>query len=80
MKKNKLDNNLKEIKETSPNFSFHGFNVFRWIKGNKEAVKLVISALFGLWIPVTPELKVLSAACLKLTLDSIDYYIKEVEL
>ena len=80
MIKKKLDDNLKPIKYISPRFSFWGFNAFEWLKGNKEAVKLVVSALFGLWIPTTPELKILSAACLKLTLDSIDFFTSNVEL
>jgi hypothetical protein len=63
----------------SNNFSFVGWNWKLWLKGNKEAFKLVLSALFGLWIPVTPELKLLSGAVLKLFLDTVDYWVSEVE-
>lgn len=62
----------------SGKFSFEGWNLKTWFVKNKTSIKLVISALFGLWAPVTPELKVLSAAGLKLLLDSIDFYSSEV--
>jgi len=64
----------------SASFSFAGWDWKLWLKGNKEAAKLVVSALFGLWIPATPELKLVAGTVLKLVLDLIDFYSSKVEL
>ena len=62
----------------SENFSFKGWDIGKFLKGNKEAAKLVVAALFGLWIPVQPELKLLAGAVSKLILDIIDYWASQV--
>jgi hypothetical protein len=64
----------------SPNFSLKGWNVIDFLKGNKEVAKIVISAIFGLWIPVQPELKLVMGAASKLCLDMIDFWASEVKL
>ena len=63
----------------SKNFSLQGWQIGKFLKGNKEAAKLVVAALFGLWMPVSPELKLLSGALSKLILDIIDYWASAVE-
>ena len=63
----------------SENFSWKGWDWKKWLGGNKEAAKLVISALAALWVPTTPELKVLLGAVLKLALDSFDYWVSKVD-
>jgi len=57
--------------------SLRGWNFREWLRGNKEAAKLVIAALFGFWVPADPAVKGLAAALLKLVLDTIDYAVKE---
>ena len=64
----------------SNNFSFKGWNVTEFLKGNKEAAKLVVAALFGLWVPMDPALKLVSAAASKLVLDLVDFYASKVVL
>jgi hypothetical protein len=64
----------------SKGFSLSGWKLGKWLKGNKEAAKIVVSAGFGLWIPADPALKVLAGAVLKLVLDTIDFYASEVKL
>lgn len=58
-------------------FSFKGWRFVEWLKGNKEAVKLVVAAAMGFWVPADPQWKVLAAALTKFVLDSIDYWLKE---
>ena len=65
--------------DVSSNFSWAGWDWKKWLGGNKEAAKLVISALFALWVPASPEFKVLSGAILKLVLDSFDYWVSAVD-
>ena len=55
-------------------YSFVGFKVGELIKGNAEAVKIVVSALFALWVPANPALQLVSGAALKLVLDLLHYY------
>jgi len=64
----------------STKFSFAGWDWKKWLKGNKEATKLLVSAIFGFWVPGSPEMKVLAGAVLKLVLDTIDFWVSEVEL
>lgn len=53
--------------------TLRGWNFLDWLAGNKESVKLVVSAAFGFWVPADPQIKVLAGALLKLVLDTIDY-------
>jgi len=64
----------------SKSFSWDGWDWKAWLRGNKEAAKIVISALFGVWVPATPELKLVAGAGLKLVLDLIDFWASPVSL
>jgi hypothetical protein len=63
----------------SKNFSWKGWDWKKWLSGNKEAAKLFVSALFGLWLPADPALKVVAGSALKLALDSVDYWASKVQ-
>lgn len=57
-----------------------GFNLGKLVKGNKEAIKIAISTIVGLWTPADPALKVVVGSALKLTLDLIDFWASKVKL
>ena len=59
---------------TSQRFSFADWKFGEWIGGNAEALKIVVAALFGLWVPVSPAMQIASGAALKLVLDLIHYW------
>jgi hypothetical protein len=67
--------NIGGIEMETP--SLKGWQFVEWLRGNKESAKLVVSAIFGFWIPADPQVKVLAAALLKLILDTLDYALKE---
>ena len=64
----------------SPNFSLKGWNIPALIKGNKEAIKIVIATILGLWVPVDPTLKFVVGGLGKLALDTLDFYVNKVDL
>lgn len=64
----------------SPNFSMKGWNIPELIKGNKEAIKIAVSFVFGLWIPVDPTLKFIAGGLGKLALDTLDFYVNKVKI
>ena len=64
----------------SPNFSFKGWNIPELIKGNKEAIKIAVAFVFGLWVPVDPTLKFVVGGLSKLALDTLDFYVNKVEI
>jgi len=74
-----ISNSSKQDNQ-SPAGSFKGWKILSWLKGNKEAAKLFVSAAFGLWIPTDPALKFFAGAALKLALDTIDFYASNVKL
>ena len=70
---------MPEIK-ISKNFSMKGWNIPALMKGNKEAIKIVVAFVFGLWVPVDPTLKFVVGGLGKLALDSLDFYVNKVEI
>ena len=64
----------------SPSFSLQGWNAWEWLKGNKEAVKILIPLLISL--AVTNNLIEAGVAAIigKAVLDIFDFYLSKVEL
>ena len=69
----------------SPRFSFQGWSIKEWVKGNKEALKIVIGAVVALsalypasaaWFAAGG----VGAIVVKAVLDIIDFWGSEVEL
>lgn len=63
----------------SPRFSFRGWNLWSWIKGNgktiKEFLKVGIPAIVGWVATSSPELTFLATAAGKFILDCAEYYL-----
>lgn len=74
-----MTNNKKNL-EVSPRFSLKGWKIGEWLKGNREAIKLFITAAVGLIPPVSVPWRLFLAAITKLLLDTIDFWANEVEL
>lgn len=74
-----------ENTKISPSMSFKGWNVKEWIKGNKEAIKIIVGAVVAI-SALYPALAVYFAAggigalIIKLILDIVDFYGSEVKL
>jgi hypothetical protein len=71
VKKKQITKSIPEVNDITEK---RKWQFFEWLKGNKESAKLVISGLFGLWIPTNIELKIVAGTILKLLLDTIDFY------
>lgn len=67
-------------KNTSKQFSMEGWNITEFLKGNKEAFKLLISVTVGIISPINPAARIVAGAIAKGLLDAMDYYLSEVEI
>lgn len=64
----------------STRFSFEGWDFKKWIKGNKEALKVIVPAVLALL--ATQNIVAAGALTIvgKAVLDIIDFYASEVKL
>ncbi len=73
------------LKDISPSFSFEGWNITKFIKGNAETIKIIIGAVVALSV-ANPELLPISlsagagAIVIKAVLDIVHYYSSEVDI
>ena len=68
--------------ETSPRFSFKGFNIIKFLKGNKEFIKVLISLGLGVsgYLVTGGYIEAgLSSILSKFALDILDYFTSEVD-
>ena len=71
------------ITTVSPRFSFSGWDWKKWLKGNKEFVKMLIAAGFGVsgYLVTNGYLEAAGATIVsKLLLDIVDYFTSEVPI
>jgi hypothetical protein len=73
------------IQNISERFSFEGWNIKAWVKGNKDALKIVIGAVVSLSLlyPETAGWFVaggVGAIVVKAILDVIDFWSSEVRI
>lgn len=73
------------IQNISERFSFEGWNFKDWVKGNKDALKIVVGAVVSLSLlyPETSGLFVaggVGAIVVKAILDIIDFWSSEVRI
>jgi len=69
--------------EISPRFSFAGWDWKKWLKGNKEFVKMLIAAGFGVsgYLVTSGYIEAAGAALVsKLLLDIVDFFTSEVPI
>jgi hypothetical protein len=76
---------MKILKGVSERFSFAGWNIKAWVKGNKEALKIIIGAVVTLsaLYPETAGWFVaggVGAIVVKAILDVIDFWSSEVRI
>ena len=64
----------------SPNFNLTGWDWKTWLKGNKEAVKIIVSLAFGYAVTNGLLEAGLVAIVSKAILDIVDFYASKVEL
>ena len=62
---------------TSEKFSLEGWSLGKFIKGNKEIIKIVIPAIIGWMTTSNPEMTGLITIVGKAMLDIVDYYCNE---
>jgi len=67
--------------EVSKSFSINGWDVKKWLKGNKESVKLFVALVVGLVNGSgDPVVIGLTGIVSKAVLDVVDFYVSTVEL
>lgn len=67
-------------KNVSPAFSFEGWNFLRWVKGNKDVLKVMVPAIFA-FLSTNGMLEAAVAGIVgKAVLDIIDFYATKVKL